>query len=114
MFDHVQKVNRKVNYVYGGGSVGLMGMISHRVFNGGCHVLGIIPKALVPLKREQKRRDTEEDDRNGDENEVDIMRSLVPLLSENDELKTCLPIETFLDYGNTKGESRKKILTYEF
>ncbi|KAL4586836.1 hypothetical protein LXL04_011481 [Taraxacum kok-saghyz] len=41
---------RRVNLVYGGGSVGLMGMISHRVFDGGCHVIGIIPKALVPLK----------------------------------------------------------------
>ncbi|KAI7757625.1 hypothetical protein M8C21_016516, partial [Ambrosia artemisiifolia] len=43
-------VNRKINLVYGGGSVGLMGMISQRVFDGGCHVLGVIPKALVPLE----------------------------------------------------------------
>ncbi|XP_076910832.1 cytokinin riboside 5'-monophosphate phosphoribohydrolase LOG8-like [Bidens hawaiensis] len=42
-------VNRKINLVYGGGSVGLMGMVSQRVFDGGCHVLGVIPKALVPL-----------------------------------------------------------------
>jgi hypothetical protein len=43
-------VNRKINLVYGGGSVGLMGSISQRVFDGGCHVLGVIPKALVPLE----------------------------------------------------------------
>ncbi|KAL8201277.1 hypothetical protein R6Q57_012616 [Mikania cordata] len=43
-------VNRKINLVYGGGSIGLMGMISQRVFDGGCHVLGVIPKALVPLE----------------------------------------------------------------
>ncbi|KAL4570260.1 hypothetical protein LXL04_025912 [Taraxacum kok-saghyz] len=45
-----EMVNRKINLVYGGGSVGLMGMISQRAFDGGCHVLGIIPKALVPLE----------------------------------------------------------------
>ncbi|KAK7844646.1 cytokinin riboside 5'-monophosphate phosphoribohydrolase LOG1 isoform X1 [Quercus suber] len=41
-------VKRKINLVYGGGSVGLMGLISQTVFNGGCHVLGVIPKALLP------------------------------------------------------------------
>ncbi|XP_073316644.1 cytokinin riboside 5'-monophosphate phosphoribohydrolase LOG8-like [Primulina huaijiensis] len=43
-------VNRKIDLVYGGGSVGLMGLISQRVFDGGCHVLGVIPKALVPFE----------------------------------------------------------------
>ncbi|OIV97691.1 hypothetical protein TanjilG_12448 [Lupinus angustifolius] len=43
-------VNRKIDLVYGGGSVGLMGLISQRVYDGGCHVLGIIPKALMPLE----------------------------------------------------------------
>lgn len=43
-------VNRKIDLVYGGGSVGLMGLISQRVYDGGCHVLGVIPKALVPLE----------------------------------------------------------------
>ncbi|KAI3812517.1 hypothetical protein L1987_17227 [Smallanthus sonchifolius] len=43
-------VKRKINLVYGGGSIGLMGMISQRVLDGGCHVLGVIPKALVPLE----------------------------------------------------------------
>ncbi|XP_015881644.2 cytokinin riboside 5'-monophosphate phosphoribohydrolase LOG1 [Ziziphus jujuba] len=41
-------VERKIDLVYGGGSVGLMGLISQTVFNGGCHVLGVIPKALLP------------------------------------------------------------------
>ncbi|XP_075484497.1 cytokinin riboside 5'-monophosphate phosphoribohydrolase LOG8-like [Primulina tabacum] len=43
-------VNRKIDLVYGGGSVGLMGLISQSVFDGGCHVLGVIPKALVPFE----------------------------------------------------------------
>ncbi|XP_051151670.1 cytokinin riboside 5'-monophosphate phosphoribohydrolase LOG8-like [Andrographis paniculata] len=43
-------VNRKINLVYGGGSIGLMGLISRRVSDGGCHVLGVIPKALVPIE----------------------------------------------------------------
>ncbi|CAN1342451.1 Cytokinin riboside 5'-monophosphate phosphoribohydrolase LOG1 [Linum perenne] len=33
-------VERKIDLVYGGGSVGLMGLVSTTVFNGGCHVLG--------------------------------------------------------------------------
>lgn len=40
-------VERKIDLVYGGGSVGLMGLVSKTVFNGGCHVLGVIPKALM-------------------------------------------------------------------
>ncbi|XP_044471645.1 cytokinin riboside 5'-monophosphate phosphoribohydrolase LOG8 [Mangifera indica] len=43
-------VRRKIDLVYGGGSVGLMGLISQTVYGGGCHVLGIIPKALMPLE----------------------------------------------------------------
>ncbi|KAA8515673.1 hypothetical protein F0562_018716 [Nyssa sinensis] len=42
-----QLVQRKIDLVYGGGSVGLMGLISKTVFDGGCHVLGVIPSALV-------------------------------------------------------------------
>ncbi|KAF6158573.1 hypothetical protein GIB67_040087 [Kingdonia uniflora] len=45
-----QLVERNIDLVYGGGSVGLMGLISKTVFNGGCHVLGIIPKALMPVE----------------------------------------------------------------
>uniref|UniRef100_A0A2P2QA12 Cytokinin riboside 5'-monophosphate phosphoribohydrolase LOG8 n=1 Tax=Rhizophora mucronata TaxID=61149 RepID=A0A2P2QA12_RHIMU len=33
-------VKRKIDLVYGGGSVGLMGLISQKVYDGGCHVLG--------------------------------------------------------------------------
>ncbi|XP_010519845.1 PREDICTED: cytokinin riboside 5'-monophosphate phosphoribohydrolase LOG8-like isoform X2 [Tarenaya hassleriana] len=43
-------VKRKIDLVYGGGSVGLMGLISRRVHEGGCHVLGVIPKALMPVE----------------------------------------------------------------
>ncbi|KAF5743178.1 putative Lysine decarboxylase family protein [Tripterygium wilfordii] len=43
-------VKKKINLVYGGGSVGLMGLISQKVYDGGCHVLGVIPKALMPLE----------------------------------------------------------------
>ncbi|XP_039044182.1 cytokinin riboside 5'-monophosphate phosphoribohydrolase LOG8-like [Hibiscus syriacus] len=43
-------VKRKIDLVYGGGSVGLMGLISKTVNDGGCHVLGIIPKSLMPLE----------------------------------------------------------------
>ncbi|KAL8062007.1 hypothetical protein ABFX02_02G119300 [Erythranthe guttata] len=42
-----QLVDRKIDLVYGGGSVGLMGLVSQTVFLGGCHVLGVIPKALL-------------------------------------------------------------------
>lgn len=34
------QVRRKIDLVYGGGSVGLMGLISQTVYGGGCHVLG--------------------------------------------------------------------------
>ncbi|KAM0942288.1 putative LOG family protein [Dioscorea sansibarensis] len=40
-------VARKVDLVYGGGSVGLMGLVSGAVHQGGGHVLGIIPKTLM-------------------------------------------------------------------
>jgi predicted Rossmann-fold nucleotide-binding protein len=36
------QVKRKIDLVYGGGSVGLMGLISQRVYDGGCHVLGYV------------------------------------------------------------------------
>ncbi|CAI9764316.1 unnamed protein product [Fraxinus pennsylvanica] len=40
-------VARKLDLVYGGGSIGLMGLVSQAVNNGGGHVLGIIPRPLV-------------------------------------------------------------------
>ncbi|XP_077213271.1 cytokinin riboside 5'-monophosphate phosphoribohydrolase LOG8-like [Tasmannia lanceolata] len=43
-------VRRKIDLIYGGGSAGLMGLISKTVYDGGCHVLGVIPSALVPLE----------------------------------------------------------------
>ncbi|XP_020251071.1 probable cytokinin riboside 5'-monophosphate phosphoribohydrolase LOGL1 isoform X2 [Asparagus officinalis] len=43
-------VRRRIDLVYGGGSVGLMGLISRTVHDGGCDVLGVIPSALMPLE----------------------------------------------------------------
>ncbi|XAR64252.1 hypothetical protein NMG60_11024522 [Bertholletia excelsa] len=40
-------VSRNLDLVYGGGSVGLMGLISQEVHHGGGHVLGIIPRTLM-------------------------------------------------------------------
>ncbi|XP_076953327.1 cytokinin riboside 5'-monophosphate phosphoribohydrolase LOG7-like [Bidens hawaiensis] len=42
-----QLVEKKIDLVYGGGSIGLMGLVSKTVFDGGCHVLGVIPKVLM-------------------------------------------------------------------
>ncbi|KAE8656476.1 Cytokinin riboside 5'-monophosphate phosphoribohydrolase LOG5 [Hibiscus syriacus] len=42
-----QLLSRKLDLVYGGGSVGLMGLVSQAVHRGGGHVLGIIPKTLM-------------------------------------------------------------------
>ncbi|EGG19932.1 hypothetical protein DFA_07040 [Cavenderia fasciculata] len=41
-----EMAKRGYGLVYGGGNVGLMGAISHAVFNGGASVKGIIPHAL--------------------------------------------------------------------
>lgn len=41
-------VERSIDLVYGGGSIGLMGLVSQAVFDGGRHVLGVIPKTLMP------------------------------------------------------------------
>ncbi|CAM8963695.1 unnamed protein product [Rhodiola kirilowii] len=43
-------VDRQIDLVYGGGSVGLMGLVSQTVFNGGRHVLGVIPTDLLPME----------------------------------------------------------------
>ncbi|KAL6506575.1 putative cytokinin riboside 5'-monophosphate phosphoribohydrolase logl1 [Orobanche gracilis] len=43
-------LKRNVDLIYGGGSVGLMGLVSQTVYNGGCNVLGVIPTALVPIE----------------------------------------------------------------
>ncbi|CAI0435770.1 unnamed protein product, partial [Linum tenue] len=41
-------VEREIDLVYGGGSIGLMGLVSQAVHEGGRHVLGVIPKTLMP------------------------------------------------------------------
>ncbi|EPS64496.1 hypothetical protein M569_10285, partial [Genlisea aurea] len=40
-------VDRKIDLVYGGGSIGLMGLVSQAVYDGGRHVLGVIPRTLM-------------------------------------------------------------------
>ncbi|KAF8723100.1 hypothetical protein HU200_022253 [Digitaria exilis] len=40
-------VARSVDLVYGGGSIGLMGLVSQAVYDGGRHVIGVIPKTLM-------------------------------------------------------------------
>ncbi|KAB5557747.1 hypothetical protein DKX38_008656 [Salix brachista] len=40
-------VSRGLDLVYGGGSVGLMGLVSQEVHRGGGHVIGVIPKTLM-------------------------------------------------------------------
>ncbi|KAG4966599.1 hypothetical protein AAZX31_14G202500 [Glycine max] len=45
-----QLVERNIDLVYGGGSIGLMGLISQVVFDGGRHVLGVIPTTLMPIE----------------------------------------------------------------
>ncbi|KAJ6828965.1 cytokinin riboside 5'-monophosphate phosphoribohydrolase LOG1-like [Iris pallida] len=41
-------VERNIDLVYGGGSIGLMGLVSQSVHDGGRHVLGVIPRTLMP------------------------------------------------------------------
>ncbi|GFY95703.1 putative lysine decarboxylase family protein [Actinidia rufa] len=41
-------VDRNIDLVYGGGSAGLMGLVSQAVHDGGRHVLGVIPRTLMP------------------------------------------------------------------
>ncbi|KAM0889265.1 hypothetical protein ACQ4PT_027829 [Festuca glaucescens] len=36
-----------IDLVYGGGSIGLMGLVSQAVYHGGRHVIGVIPKTLM-------------------------------------------------------------------
>ncbi|KAK4744765.1 hypothetical protein SAY87_011077 [Trapa incisa] len=43
-----QLVEKNIDLVYGGGSLGLMGLLSRVVHDGGRHVLGVIPKTLMP------------------------------------------------------------------
>ncbi len=40
---------RRIGVVYGGGSVGLMGVLADRVLEVGGHIIGVIPQALMDL-----------------------------------------------------------------
>ncbi|XP_019153622.1 PREDICTED: cytokinin riboside 5'-monophosphate phosphoribohydrolase LOG7-like [Ipomoea nil] len=41
-------VEKRIDLVYGGGNVGLMGLVSQAVHDGGRHVIGVIPRSLMP------------------------------------------------------------------
>ncbi|PHU00655.1 putative cytokinin riboside 5'-monophosphate phosphoribohydrolase LOGL2 [Capsicum chinense] len=41
-------VSRNIDLVYGGGSIGLMDLVSQAVHDGCRHVIGVIPKKLMP------------------------------------------------------------------
>ncbi|KAF3625937.1 Cytokinin riboside 5'-monophosphate phosphoribohydrolase LOG4 [Capsicum annuum] len=41
-------VSRNIDLIYGGGSIGLMGLVSQAVHDGGRHVIGVIPKTPMP------------------------------------------------------------------
>ncbi|KAF3618047.1 Cytokinin riboside 5'-monophosphate phosphoribohydrolase LOG3 [Capsicum annuum] len=41
-------VSRNIDLVYGGGSTGLMDLVSQAVHDNGRHVIGVIPKTLMP------------------------------------------------------------------
>ena len=43
-------VSRGVDLVYGGGKLGLMGLVADSVLDGGCDVFGVIPQALVDIE----------------------------------------------------------------
>lgn len=40
------QVERNIDLVYGGGSIGLMGLVSQAVYDGGRHVLGYHPSSF--------------------------------------------------------------------
>lgn len=40
-------VKNKINLIYGGGTVGLMGTIAKTVADGGCEVTGFLPEFFV-------------------------------------------------------------------
>ena len=49
----LMKVERRIDLVYGGGSVGLMGLVSQAVHDGGRHVLGYVPPLPLTLSLSQ-------------------------------------------------------------
>ncbi|MBM3412143.1 MAG: TIGR00730 family Rossman fold protein [Bacteroidetes bacterium] len=57
--DHAEEIGqllaqRKIKMIYGGGSVGLMGVIADAVMNNGGWVIGIIPKLLLAWEVEHR------------------------------------------------------------
>ena len=42
-------MERRLNLVYGGGSIGLMGLVSQAVHEGGGHVLGYVKSMIYSL-----------------------------------------------------------------
>lgn len=50
LFCPALQVERGIDLVYGGGSIGLMGLVSHAVHAGGRHVIGLVSISLaIPL-----------------------------------------------------------------
>ena len=45
-----EMARRGIGLVYGGGDVGLMGIIADSVLAGGGEVIGVIPEAMIPLE----------------------------------------------------------------
>ncbi|CAB4827465.1 unannotated protein [freshwater metagenome] len=45
-----EMASRGIGLVYGGGDVGLMGIIADAVLAGGGEVIGVIPEAMIPLE----------------------------------------------------------------
>ncbi|KAM3376279.1 cytokinin riboside 5'-monophosphate phosphoribohydrolase LOG3-like [Capsicum galapagoense] len=41
-------ISRNIDLVYGEGSIGLIGLVSQEINDGGRHVIGVIPKTLMP------------------------------------------------------------------
>ncbi|XP_042377549.1 cytokinin riboside 5'-monophosphate phosphoribohydrolase LOG-like isoform X1 [Zingiber officinale] len=46
--NELMQVKSGIDLVYGGGSIGLMGLLSHAVHDGGRHVLGVTTRSLMP------------------------------------------------------------------
>ena len=50
-------MKNKINLIYGGGSVGLMGAVAKTVADGGCDVTGFLPEFFV-TRSEPSRNDS--------------------------------------------------------
>ncbi|PHU03397.1 Cytokinin riboside 5'-monophosphate phosphoribohydrolase LOG4 [Capsicum chinense] len=46
----IELVSRNIDFVYGSSSIGLMDLVSQAVHDGGRHVIGVIPRALMPIE----------------------------------------------------------------